>query len=693
MSIRFVKQVLTIIVGSVVFGISFSLIAKRHQVERREEAHPWRLYWFVPDGLRADPDVFKLFEWAEKGELPNIRAMMREGSYGYSIPVFPSHTPVNFATLFTGTKPNRHGVADGPIRLRGYPLQIIPRTGFSSIAKMIDPFWYTLEKAGLVVTLLSVPGSTPPEITRGHVIKGRWGGWGFEFPAMIFHSREDHAFRRLLGWNDKVFQVEKPLTQFVDPLPPEGWDLDRFPSEQTPVEVNLTNWEAPLYGLLLDSITDGKETYDTLLVSRDRKEVLFTLKVGDWSDWFPIQLEYRVQKNYQEALPQKLEIEQQLATLKFQSQARLRVIRLGPRGQFRIRILYNGLNESLTVPPDLASKLKEAAGPMVDFVDNFPPQLIYFDEDKKVFQEEMQMSFDWHANAQRYLLDHLPQDVFVQTVYSPNQMLTSRWWMGHLDPRGADYPTTPDKEKKQLTSEVLAMYKRIDEMLGEALRRRREDSYVILSSDHGAVPLNQEVRLNNLFARKGWLNFTKEKATGILRIDWSRTKVVFLNMNHIYLKPEGLGGNYQPSVGSAYENLRQEVIRELESLRSTNGQSPLAAWHTREQAAEWGLPEDRVGDILIAANTGYGWIEDVTEDQEVFHRAIKSGYKQSVLADREPGLWTPFIVVGPGVRKGYKISRPISHLEQYPTVMKLLKLESPYRPDAGPLEEIFSLEH
>ena len=61
-----------------------------------------RLYWFVPDGLRADPQVFDVFGWARQGKLPNIKKMMERGAWGYSKPVFPSHTPVNFSALMTG---------------------------------------------------------------------------------------------------------------------------------------------------------------------------------------------------------------------------------------------------------------------------------------------------------------------------------------------------------------------------------------------------------------------------------------------------------------------------------------------------------------------------------------------------------------------------------------------------------------
>lgn len=650
--------------------------------------HPLKLYWFVPDGLRADPDVFTIYKWAAEGKLPNIKRMMDMGSYGYSIPVFPSHTPVNFAALFTGTRPQRNGVSDGPIHLFGYPLNIVPRTGFSSLAKTIDPFWYTLEQAGKVVTILSVPGSTPPEITEGNVIKGRWGGWGMEFPSIIFHDKSDVAFRDLLGWNDKVFQIEKKLTEFIGPTKAEGWKLT-LPVTYSPLhELNLANWGTDLFLLLSDSTNDGKVNYDHALLSLDKHTVIADLRAGDWSDWFPIDLAYQVQRNYQENLPQRLSVEQKLSTIHFKTQARVKILKLGDK--FRIRVLYDGLNPSVVTPSSLSEELHQAAGPMVDFVDNYPPQLIYFPEDKDTFIDEYEMSFQWHEKAEEFFLKNKQQDVFIQSIYSPNQMLTSRWWMGYLDPRGRNYDKINETERAPLWDDVLGMYRHIDKMIGQALDARDPNSYVVLSSDHGAIPLNYEVRLNNFFAKKGWLVSTPDPQTGIPRVDWRKTKVVFLKMNHIYLSPNGLEGNYQPSKGEAYEKLRREVAEAMRNeLKDEHGISPLSGIHTREEAGQWGLPQDRVGDLLVANAAGYNWIEDVTKDGDVFKEAVKSGYKQAILPDQEKGLWTPFMIVGPGVKAGYEISRPISHLEQYPTIMKLLKIKPPYEPDAPPLVEIF----
>jgi hypothetical protein len=398
-----------------------------------------KLYWFIPDGLRAEPDLFTIYKWAQEGKLPNIKKLMEKGSYGYSIPVFPGHTPANFASLFTGTLPKDNGVPDGPIRSFGYPLKIISRSGFSSSAKTKDPIWYTLEKNGLNASLLSVPGSTPPETSDGYIIRGRWGGWGMEFPSVVFHSDQDKAFRKELGLNDRAFNVGKRLTLFTPSKKPTGWAIAIPKSFSAPYEANLNNWQMDLFALFLDEKDDGEEQYTTVILSKNKKDIAATLHEGEWSDWIAADFFYEIQKSFQDEHPQKMKWEQEMTGVNVPSHLRVKLIKLGDRHTFRLRVLYDALNDSLTYPFQLNEDLHKYSGPMVDFPDDFPPQLIYYPEDKQTFADENRFSFEWHQKTLRYLFEHLQQDVIIQNIYTPNQMLTSRWWMQHADPASRRY--------------------------------------------------------------------------------------------------------------------------------------------------------------------------------------------------------------------------------------------------------------
>lgn len=629
-----------------------------------EKAKHGKLYWFVPDGMRADPEIFNVFRWAEEGKLPNIKKMMERGTYGYCRPAFPSHTPANFATLFTGSFPETHGINDGPMRAAGSPLSQIAVAGFSSTAKKVEPLWVTLEKAlsGRVV-LLSIPGSTPPELRNGITIRGRWGRWGADFHAVNFQDEAEPLYKQVDRAAARLFFMGAPLTQRVAKKEATGWELP-LPSSSPPLEATLTAWGATIHAAICDSTNNNAVDYDSVVLSRDKRTVLCTLHSGAASDWLPITLQWQIPM-------------QELST-SVETTARIKLIKLQPSGMFRIRFFYDNLNKHVTDPGYVAAELGAGVGPMVDFVDNYPAQLVFYPEDKEAFLEEAGLSFDWHRRAAAFVLEHYQPDVFLHDIYTPNQMLTSRWWMGYIDPTSARFNDVTPEERAALWREVHWLYKNLDAIAGELIARAGPNDTVVLSSDHGAVPLNKTVRLNNLFAREGLLKVDVNPDTGERKVDWKQTKVVYLNMQNIYLHPDGLGGNWQRGSGPAYEELRARVKRLLVELQDADGARPLekvVAWESASQ--ELRLLPERAGDLIVANRAGYRWTEETTEDLEIFTVPLISGTKQAILSEDVKGLWTPFLIVGPGVKKGHYLGeQPIQMVDQYPTVLHAMRLKS-----------------
>ncbi|MCL4360438.1 alkaline phosphatase family protein [Patescibacteria group bacterium] len=622
-----------------------------------------KLYWFIPDGMRAEPYLFNIYEWAREGKLPNIKKLMDRGSYGYSYPNFPSHTPTNFAALLTGTYPEVNGVDDGPMRAIGKPLDAVAVPGFRSTAKKVPPIWKTLEDAGMKVAVISVPGSTPPEINKGVVLRGRWGGWGADFAAINFETKGDLSQRIKQGRAVHLFFFGPELTQYLDPVSPSGWY--RAPkSYSPPEEVTLTGWGTPVYAYIYDSTNDKKTNYDRVAFSLDKKSVFGDIQPGEWSAWQPIVLQWKTSEQ----------------TIPVNSDVKATVIKLGPDGFFRIRLFYNNLNRYIAFPPEAADIMNAYAGPMVDFADNFPAQLIYYPEDKRTFEQEATMSFAWHTKAVSGIVQKFHPNAVIHDIYTPNQMLTSKWWMGAIDPSSAAYNSTPPKTREELWNEVKDMYGELDTMIGAIIQNAGPDTYIVLSSDHGAVPLNIDVRLNNLFARKGWLKFTINPKTGEPIIDWNNSKVIYLKMAHVYINPNGLAGNYERASGPAYITLRNEVRQTLAELTDPDtGQKPVVDIVNWENAKAYlQMDPDRAGDLIIANAPGYGWNEEMTSDLTVFSKPSVTGYKQAILSKDVPGMWTPFIIAGPGIKKGNFLgNKPFTLIDQYPTIMKALRVAIP----------------
>lgn len=624
-----------------------------------------KLYWFIPDGMRAEENLFTVYKWAEEGKLPNIKKMIDSGSYGYSIPDFPSHTPVNFAALLTGAHPAVNGVADGPMRVEGKPLEKPSLSGFSSAAKKVSPIWTVLENSGKKVALLSMPGSTPPELKNGIIIRGRWGNWGSDDAALIFEPSERQAEMKNVGAGFRLFYFGDTLTKFVAE---KDATLSATISSFSPIkQAKMTAHGLDIYAFITDSTDDSQQNYDSVAFSLKEESPAFAnTKQGSWTNWTPVKLAFQNQP--------------------YDSSIKLKPIKIWPDGQFRIRVLYNNLNRFVTVPENVAADMTEALGPMVDFVDNFPPQLIYEPEDKPTFLEEAQMSWEYHQKAAGFVFEKYKPDVFLQDIYTPNQMLTSRWWMRYIDPQSSDY--TPEKSREAM-ADVLKMYQGLDAIIGEALKHNDGHTIFVLSSDHGIVLQRRVMTLNNLFAQKGWLKFTTNPTTGEIVLDWANTKVLHLQTNNIYINPNGLDGPYKRASGSEYDSLRQEVKTTLEQLIDGDTK-PIAQVITWEDAPKFfEVPSDRIGDLAIEIAPGYGFSEAATPDLQVFTDSLVSGNKQAY-DPKTPGMQTPFVIMGPGVKRGYKISHDISHVDQMPTILKLLKVNIPSYVQGKVLNEIFS---
>ncbi len=665
-----------LILGACLWTVSCSKETKEVPREKAHSAQPvhkaekkkTKLYWFIPDGTRAEPDLFDIYRWADEGKLPNIKRLMDRGAYGFSIPVYPSHTPVNYATLLTGSFPKTHGVADGPMHVPGHPLNKVSLGGFRSLARKVPAVWSNLEDHGYKVLLESLPGSTPPELKKGITIRGRWGGWGVDIHSVIFETRAKGMEGKRQALRGRSFFTPSNLTDYRHASPAQGWTDDQA-GFSPPLEVELSAWGATPYARIIDSTDDGKVNYDRIQFSMDRQTILADLKQGSWSQWFPITLK--------------------VDDFSFQSSALFHVIKLDPNGFFRIRVLYDTLNRTLTQPPEAAAALRKKTGPMVDYVDNFPPQLIQYPEDRKTFLSELHRSFDWHLaaiSAERELWD---PDIVIHSIYNPNQMLTSRWWMGSVDPQSVHYKEIGEEERKARWEEVWGMYKRLDDVIGRIMDTVGDDALIVLSSDHGACVLNRFVHLNNVLAKHGYLKYTIDKETGAASIDWAHSKAAYLSMTGIYIDPDGLDGIWNRASGPEYEQLRREITEILLALRDENGQPVVASVTPWEKAAEvLTLPPDRVGDLVLANVPGNAWNEEITPDLSFFSPSKMAGYKQAIRPSDTKSVWTPFIIAGPGVKPGTRLAEPIRHVDQLPTILKLLGEERSEPMDGRVLTEI-----
>ncbi len=97
-----------------------------------------------------------------QGKMPNLSTVIKKGAYGKLRTVSAPNCPRVYSTLFTGTKPEEHGVT-------GFIVG-----GITANTNMLkeEPIWSVLSKNGVSVGMANVPATFPVMPVNGYMISG-----------------------------------------------------------------------------------------------------------------------------------------------------------------------------------------------------------------------------------------------------------------------------------------------------------------------------------------------------------------------------------------------------------------------------------------------------------------------------------------------------------------------------------------
>jgi predicted AlkP superfamily phosphohydrolase/phosphomutase len=228
------------------------------------------------------------------------------------------------------------------------------------------------------------------------------------------------------------------------------------------------------------------------------------------------------------------------------------------------------------------------------------------------------------------------------------------------DPHGA----------KKYGNAILGVYKCIDQHLSLLLDQLDEETALIIMSDHGAGPVDKWLNLNNWLVREGFMCLKSEffsqaryllfragitpnnayriaaklniglvdrvadqtkrkasimKASPLMKvflsfndIDWHKTRAYTLggNLTGIWVNLKGREPEGCVLPGSEYENLRDELITRLQTLRDPQTNLPIATNIYRREEIYHGPYLDRAPDVVFETRNeqyvGFGIQEFVT---------------------------------------------------------------------------------
>ena len=162
--------------------------------------------------------------------------------------------------------------------------------------------------------------------------------------------------------------------------------------------------------------------------------------------------------------------------------------------------------------------------------------------------------------------------------------------------------------KPEHADAIKNVYARMDESLGRVMKEIGDETLVIVLSDHGFSSFARGVNLNTWLFKNGYLALKgAETVSGnwFSNVDWTRTRAFSLGLAGIFLNVKGRERQGTVDMGSAYQELKAELIAKLTGLVD-EGRSETAIQRVADTAAEYSGPYQLdAPDLLVCYSEGY----------------------------------------------------------------------------------------
>jgi predicted AlkP superfamily phosphohydrolase/phosphomutase len=213
----------------------------------------------------------------------------------------------------------------------------------------------------------------------------------------------------------------------------------------------------------------------------------------------------------------------------------------------------------------------------------------------------------------------------------------------------------------------------MDRLLGELLALLDEETLLVIVSDHSGTGSAQPLLdVRKVFEQAGLLSYTTDSATGMKKIDWSRTKAFPQRSIHVYLNLKGRDpqGTVEPA---DYDRVVDEVIQAMMDYKDpATGKHPFSLVLRKEDAALLGLWGDRIGDIIYAVRPEYD---------------MEHGSELPTARVGELTIRSLFFMKGPNVKKGLHLQRLVQLTAVSPTIAHLMGFPIPAQAEGAVLWE------
>ena len=529
-------------------------------------------------------------ELIAQGRLPNLARLAQSGSFTPLGSSIPPQSPVAWSTFITGTDPGEHAIFDfihreaktltpylSTTRTEGAERTLkigkyqFPLTGGKiELLRRGHAFWEPLEDRGVETTIVRMPANFPPTGKATRELSGMGtpdllGGYG----TFSFFTSEPFAFggRSLSG--GVVVPVD--AASGVVRASIEG------PDNPFLVQPEKTRAEFVCY-------IDASRKYVKLVAGGEER----LLKVGEWTDWVPLELKMA-------------------AFQTLHAEARFYLKRLDPYFELYASPLdLDPLNPALPIstPNSYAAELAKANGRF--YSQGLPEETKalktgVFTRDE--FLTQAKIAGDEVRGQFRHVLDGFRDGLLFYYFGNVDQVSHMLWRA--RDPGHPAYDAAKDAPYAHVIEDL---YVGLDQVVGDAAQRLGPSDLLVVMSDHGFTSWRRSFHLNSWLRDNGYLAvrnpYLREDPGNFGNVDWTRTRAYALGLNGLYInvKDREESGSVAPADRAALA--REIAAKLLAVVDPATSQPAITKVFQREEAYHLRGTEDIAPDLIVGYAKG-----------------------------------------------------------------------------------------
>jgi predicted AlkP superfamily phosphohydrolase/phosphomutase len=529
-------------------------------------------------------------EMIAQGRLPNLARLAQSGSFTPLGSSIPPQSPVAWSTFITGVDPGRHGIFDfihrdaktfepflstSKTEGAGRTIKIgkyqFPLTGGRvELLRRGEAFWEPLEDRRVATTVIRMPANFPPSGKATRELSGMGtpdllGGYGI----FSFFTSEPFAFggKSLSGGVVVPVNVENGVVRAAI----EG------PDDPFLVEPQKTRAEFICY-------VDAKRQFVKLVAGGEER----LLKIGEWSDWVPVELKMA-------------------ALQKLHAEVRFYLKQLEPYFELYASPLdIDPLEPALPIstPARYAADLARATGRfysqgMPEETKGLKTGVLTRDE----FLAQAKIAGDENKLQFHHVLGQF-QDGLLFYYFGNVDQVSHMMWRAR-DPQHPAYDPVKDPPYAHVIEEL---YVGLDTIVGDAAARLGPSDLLVVMSDHGFTSWRRSFHLNSWLRDNGYLAvrnpYLREDPGNFENVDWTKTRAYGLGLNGLYINVKGRerDGIVAPQDRAALA--REIAAKLLAVVDPATNQPAIAKMFPREEAYHLQGTEDLAPDLIVGYAKG-----------------------------------------------------------------------------------------